>query len=52
MSNSTGGTKILQRPKGDASLAKDYQFIDSDLTLISSDKASFKIHSYQLQAAR
>ncbi|WVQ95654.1 hypothetical protein IAU59_002752 [Kwoniella sp. CBS 9459] len=30
---------------------KDYQFKDSDITLISSDKYHFKVHSYHLMAA-
>ena len=33
-------------------LAKDFQFEDSDITIISSDDVSFAVHRYQLQATR
>lgn len=38
--------------KGDESLAKDLQFEDADIVLVSSDEVRFKVHKYKLQAFR
>ena len=37
---------------GPAELAEKFQFENSDIALVSSDDVTFKVHSYQLMAAR
>lgn len=43
-------TSDTEKAKDD--IAKDFLFEDADITLISSDDVSFRVHRYQLQAVR
>jgi len=51
VASTTSAKRSKNREKLDK-LAKDFQFEDSDITIISSDDVRFAVHRYQLQATR